>query len=114
MPIKNTKIQKFISFFLIIAIMAPAVLFSSPRQARAWPGASWLTDIFTSSTSVATGTSAGTDTVSLGIQFKNVAKEIGKQILMVVAKKALQELTKSTINWINSGFHGKPLFESGL
>lgn len=33
-----------------------------------------------------------------------------KETLKAIAKRAIQEMTKSMVNWINSGFHGAPLF----
>lgn len=106
----RNKTIKFISSLLIIFILVPAILLSIPKQAEA------LTtfDIpHTAVSSVNAGTSAGNLTVnssSLGLKIKEAALEIGRQILMTIAKKFLQEMTKSTINWINNGFHGNPLY----
>ncbi len=36
--------------------------------------------------------------------------EVGKQILRSIAKRVLARLTRDTVNWINGGFDGKPLF----
>ena len=47
---------------------------------------------------------------TVALSYKQLAKEIGKEILRNIAKRALQAMTKSTLNWINSGFHGAPLF----
>src|SRR3989338_8187308 len=102
--------QKLISFLIIIAILMPAILFFSPTKAEAFPGATWLTDIFTGGTLGTTGASAANETVQTAFSIKNFAKDILKQIIMTVQKRLLAEMTKSTINWINTGFHGSPLF----
>ena len=109
MRAKNKTI-KFISIFLLIAILVPAVLFSRPEQAEAFWWSSWVSDVETGATAITTGTSAVANTTSTVIAVKNVAKEIGKQILMHIASKLLQDMTKSTINWINTGYYNNPLF----
>lgn len=122
MPDKNQKIQKFISALLIIATITPIVLFSSPKKADAWMGIGDTTfnivgDFFSGLTSGSSTTTAGTTGASavsnatmVGMKTKDIAKEIGKEVLMAVARRALQKITQSTVNWINSGFHGSPLF----
>src|SRR3990167_778767 len=110
---KKKTSQKLISFLIIIAILIPAVLFSRPKQAEAQTalgGPSWLVDIFTGGTLGASGVSAGQETIQTGFNIKEFAKDILKQIIMTVQKRLLAEMTKSTINWINTGFHGSPLF----
>src|SRR3989344_2740706 len=110
---KKKTSQKLISFLIIIAILIPAVLFSRPKQAEAQTalgGPSWLVDIFTGGTLGASGVSAGQETIQTGFKIKEFAKDILKQIIMTVQKRLLAEMTKSTINWINTGFHGSPLF----
>lgn len=114
MTFKNKKIQKAISSLLILAVFAPSVLvFSTPTKAEAQAGIPSfdLTNAFLLSlNNVSAGTNAVVNTTSVGLQLKDLAKDIAKQLLMVVAKRALAEMTKSTVNWINSGFHGAPLF----
>src|SRR3989344_7148351 len=110
MTFKNKKIQKLISSLMVIAMLSPSLfVFFAPKRAEAQ-----FTDPVNSiwqAIQTAFGfvekTAVVTDT---GISVKNVAKEIAKQLLMVVAKRALAQMTKSTVNWINSGFHGAPLF----
>jgi hypothetical protein len=106
------KIKKFISGFLIISILVPSILFSIPRQAQAVivpvveiPSAPaiWLTKAFTWVTSVSTVTNTS-------LSIKQWAEVLVKQALMAVARAFLKKITQSTINWINSGFHGSPLF----
>ena len=112
MNLENKTTQKIISFLLIIATLTPALLFFySPKNA----GAQWVTTdpgntLVSSVDAVSDALTAGSNSSSLVIQIKNVAIEIGKHVLMTIARRLLQEMTKSTINWISSGFHGAPLF----
>src|SRR3989344_6594425 len=107
---KNKVNQKLISLFILIAVVTSVVLFSRPKQAEAFWGATWLTDVFTGGTMTATGVSAGNETVQTGFAIKDFAKDVLKQIVMTIEKRLLAQMTKSTINWINKGFHGSPLF----
>ena len=98
-------VKKAIAGLIIILLLAPAVL-----PSRAYAGiasgstvfdplaelSTLITSFFTSSTSVGT--------------WKDLFLEIGKNLLKVIAKKALKKITESTVNWANQGFEGKPLF----
>jgi hypothetical protein len=105
----KNKIIQFISFFLIITIITPSVLFYKPKKADAVV-ASWLTDLFTGQTAVSTTTGATADVTQTAFTIKDFAKDILKQVIMSIEKRLLAQMTKSTVNWINSGFHGSPLF----
>lgn len=112
---KNKKIRKYISTFLIILVLVPTILLSTPKKANAFWGVgdiSWdgIVGFFTGSTAGSSALNAGTNISSLGLKIKDVAKEVLRQTAMAVARRALQEMTKSTVNWINDGFHGQPLF----
>lgn len=116
MIFKNKKSQKFISTILIILILLPAVLFSPPKKAEAtfmdwiggpsgiistiWQGIQWVYE--------KSGISAAITTA--GTAVKTWYQELYKQILMAIARRALQEITKGVVAWINTGFHGAPLF----
>lgn len=108
MKVRNKTI-KSISVILTILVLIPSVFLSKPQEAKALV-ASQLTDIFTGATagSSATGSSASVTQTSFTI--KSFAKDVLKQIIMSVEKRLLAQMTKSTINWINTGFHGSPLF----
>lgn len=114
MTAKN-KTTKFISALLIILIIMPSILLSMPKKVSAIWG---VADISFDAPVLAQGTvTAGATTSSaasqfslLGLKLKDVAIWMGQQLLMQVAKKFLAEMTQATINWINSDFHGSPLF----
>src|SRR3989344_910521 len=101
----QNKTKKFISTIIIISIFVRTfLLFSIPKQAEA----QWLTvDVPVAGISAA---NAATGVTGLALKIKDVAKEIGKQVLMHIASRLLQDMTKSTINWINTGSFGTPLF----
>ncbi|HEY4494118.1 MAG TPA: hypothetical protein VJB95_01660, partial [Candidatus Paceibacterota bacterium] len=104
----GNKTTKFIISLLIIAVIFPTVLFSRPKKTEATFG--WISDFFAPlihGTTAITAINTGTQT---SISLKNLAKEILKEVARAVARRALAAMTQSTINWINSGFHGQPLF----
>lgn len=59
---------------------------------------------------VSQGITAGSTTKEVIESVKSALVEAGKQILRSMAKRILARLTRDTINWINGGFDGKPLF----
>jgi len=114
-------------------MVIPTILFSVPNKARAYWGvldtnvadpatfatATSTAAIATSTAATAASTAAtATSTASLVPQtvtntittVKTWAQKLLEQLLMTLAKRVLAALTQSTINWINSGFHGSPLF----
>ena len=116
--IAENKITKFISAFLIISIILPSVLFSVPKKTQAQIPVTdvanttvstknsigtWISKAFNAITAKATSVSALKDT-------KDWAEYLLRQVLMTVAKAILARMTQATINWINSDFHGSPLF----
>jgi hypothetical protein len=93
---KNKITQKFISFMLILAILAPAgfVAFSKPQKASAVFG-------------------VGDVVIDPALVLKEVwkvIKSILKSFLSAIVRKLLDKITQSTINWINGGFQGKPSY----
>lgn len=110
MTLKN-KITKFISIFLIIAILAPAVLLSKPKQVTAeFPVADWVSRTLLGVGAASSATTAGSTVVHTGLKIKEVLLEVLRQIIMTIERRLLQEMTKGVVGWINSGFHGSPLF----
>ena len=112
MTLQSEKIKKIISSTLFLSLVLGAV-FSLLLPSSSY--AQWVTTdpANTAVSSVGAGSgalNATVNTTSLGFKIKEAAKDIATEVLKSVAKKALQQMTKSTINWINSGFHGSPLF----
>jgi len=110
MSLKSKTTQKLISCLIIFTILTPAVFVSfQSKQAEAQvdptsvPVADRIAQTFLS-------TITGSTTSNTTLHFKDYAIEIGKQLLKVAAKRILAKMTQATINWINSGFHGSPLF----
>jgi|GEM_PF-1410366 len=118
MVFKNQKIQKFVSGLLVISILAPSIilLFQPTRVNAMAPvdevastsgflsnALEFIGNLFTESTSVSSATTAG-----YGI--KEWAQYILRLTLQAIARKAIAQITRSTVNWINNGFHGSPLF----
>ncbi len=105
MSFKNNKIQKFISGLIVISMLMPAILlFSAPKKTEAaGPVIDFITELFTGSSAASNGT-------QLAVTWKNVAQAILKQIIMTITNRILAGMTQATVNWINSGFHGSPLF----
>lgn len=95
MIFKNALSQKIISVLLIIAVLSPAfIIFSMPKKSSAIFG---VADVVF-------------DPALFAKEVWKVIKETIRQFLMAIARKLLDKITQSTINWINSGFRGKPLF----
>ncbi|MCE9549389.1 DUF4141 domain-containing protein [Candidatus Nomurabacteria bacterium] len=94
MTFKNTSLQKWISGIIIISLFTPMVLFTfQPKKASA----QWVvTD--------------PAQVIQTGLSVKDVLKEIARQFLMLAARRLLAQMTQNTINWINGGFHGNPLY----
>ena len=112
---KNKTVQKTISIILIIGILAPTVLFSAPKKAQAIPVTEYgwsaiFKNIFLGSTAGSSGLTAANTSVTTALAIKTWAAELLKQVLRAFARRLLAQMTQSTVNWINSGFHGAPLF----
>src|SRR5258708_6573002 len=116
MIFRNRKIKNIISFFLIAAILAPSfIIFSVPKKAEAQifgTGAvsTVISDISTGISATLNGVNNAINGTQLGIKIKEVATESAKEVQKAVDRRLLAEMTKSTVNWINTGFHGRPLF----
>ncbi|MEI6280759.1 MAG: hypothetical protein WCP17_02035 [bacterium] len=91
--VKNKTIQKLISGLIVLTMLTPAIFVSfQPRKADAF--------LF----------SIVIDPAHIVVTSKIVAGDIIKQVLMAVARKMLNQITQSTINWINTGNFGNPFF----
>lgn len=110
MIFKNIKIQKFIAALMIVAALSPAMtVFVTPKKAEAQ---------FTDFANLALNgiklvygvASAAASSTSAFFDSHQALKQITQEVLKSIAKRLLAEMTKSTVNWINTGFHGQPLF----
>ena len=103
MIFKNQKIKKVITAAILIALISTPLLMPKKMEAAGWPVIDAIGNALKSLILVK-------ETTQTAIATKNVLKEVLKQVARAAAKRLLAELTKSTVNWINSGFHGSPLF----
>lgn len=112
MSLRHKTTQKFISGLIIFTMLANAfVLFAQPKTAEAVTNPLGVpVNDFVAQTFLATIAPSTTSNTTL--HFKDYAIEIGKQLLKMAAKRLLAQMTQATVNWINSGFHGSPLFIS--
>jgi hypothetical protein len=110
MIVKN-KTTKFIYALIIILIVVPTILFFEPKQAHAQfvvhDPLHTVVSIFNGVTGTGTLVTSASNTA---FHIKDFLIEILKEIARSIMKKALADLTSGTVNWINSGFHGAPLF----
>src|SRR3989344_1909130 len=103
MILNNQKIQKAITAAILIALITTPLLMPKKVEAAGWPVIDAIGNALESLILVK-------ETTQTAIATKDVLKTILKQVAMAAAKRLLGEMTKSTVNWINTGFHGKPLF----
>ena len=102
--------KKIISILAIILIIVPAILFSRPKKAAAFPVVDIPHTAISAFNLIKSGITASANVVEKNLALKNFAKEVGKQLYQATARRLLAEMTTSTVNWINTGFHGQPLF----
>lgn len=109
MTVKN-RTKKIICSLLIIAMILPSVMFSGPKKASALTVfdptnfvPNWLSQVWG-------GLSATANQISAYFEQHKFARWIIEQTLKRFAKALLAKMTQAVINWINSDFHGSPLF----
>ncbi len=74
------------------------------------PASGWIARTAAWINNVNTHLIAVYDGQDLGIDLARVGKEVLRQALIALGHQLLSQMTQSTVNWINSGFHGSPLF----
>ena len=120
MKLQN-KTAKLIPIILIISILLPNVLFSLPKKVTAQdaPGTTAAMSVPVADIPAETSgflsrllhvVTSGSTVTNTSLHIKDFAQFLLRQILMRVAKAFLAKMTQATINWINSDFHGSPLF----
>lgn len=117
----KNKILKIVSVFLIVSMIVPAVLLSGPKKAQAtgipvvitksvdeiW---GWLSEGFQALTSASSAITAASTVVNTALSSHQWLLKVSEGLLRVAAKRLLAKMTQATINWINSDFHGSPLY----
>jgi len=96
-------LKKIIATIMLGSVMFSLFGFSSPVHALPLP-------VIDTGANVTGGITAASTAKEVIESVRAALVEAGKQILRSAAKRILARLTKDTINWINSGFDGKPLF----
>ncbi|MFA6300931.1 MAG: hypothetical protein WC609_01110 [Candidatus Paceibacterota bacterium] len=98
-----TKNKKLISVLLIISFLLPGSVFLYPKNAKAALDASIMVPtVALFSDAIATPNAAA----NVWQQVKRVAE----YVLMAIIQRILDQMTQDVVGWINSGFHGSPLF----
>ena len=110
MTLRNVKTKKFFYCLLIVFVMLSIVLLPKPEKVSAGLGSGYVSDFHAPIISAASGKAAVEQTVETHLTIKQSLKEALKAIYKGIARRLLNQMTKSTLNWINSGFHGAPLF----
>ncbi len=103
--------KKFKNKLILVLILVMCAGMISTKEAEAqWVVTDPYLTAIVSTHSAPLGVTSAQTTADTVISIKNVAKEILKVIGRNLARKALQGITTSINNWVNSGFHGAPLF----
>ena len=111
MVTKNKIIQKFIPCLLIISILTPAIFSSfGVKKAEAQETAPIGVPVNDFPAQIYLKIITTNTTTSSIIDNKSWMQKLLEQLLKLAAKRLLAQMTQATINWINSGFHGSPLF----
>src|SRR3989344_3273968 len=117
--LKNKLNQKIISAILIVAIITPVILvplLSAPKQVNAQIAVTdigvWahIRNFFLGSSAASNAATAVNTTTTTAITVKQWAGELLRGVLRVFAMRLLAKMTEATVNWINSGYWGTPLF----
>lgn len=98
---------RLISIIVISATLLPSLLVFPKQTDAAVPVGVPVLDIPVAST---TGTTAAEQTVNTATEVKEWIFDTLAEVAKAYALKALQEITQSTVNWVNSGYAGSPLF----
>ncbi|MBU4536669.1 hypothetical protein KJ603_01365 [Patescibacteria group bacterium] len=105
MFIRNQKIKKSISGFLIVVFLVPSLFFIQPKESEA------ITVVEVGLNKITNVLNTAEQYIQSAFAFALDNKEfILDGIAWQVAKMAVRQMTTSIVNWINSGFEGNPLF----
>jgi hypothetical protein len=106
--------KRVLAAALIVVLISPFALPVSTVRAQTVeaPGP-LLTAAITTATADLSSASASGVSAALDVE-QNIVTKILNAIAWAVAKTAIQSITKSMVNWINSGFQGSPAFVTDL
>ena len=97
MNLKNKITHKFLSGLMILALLVPSIFFAYQVKKAQAQFAAVVTDIV--------------DSVPTVVKFvEDHVESILGNFLKAVARKLIDKMTQATVNWINGGFKGAPLF----
>lgn len=96
------KTNKIITLTLIITfIFSPALAIPARAQWVVWDPGNFVPNSVT----------AVNTSITAGATFSEMAKDFGLDAIgWIIAKLIIERMSASTVNWINSGFHGSPAF----
>lgn len=104
---------KFTPGLLLVLAITFAISFCTARQAQAQVFApqpvmevghhGWLMDLLTGSNTASTLSNTG-------LHVADIAKAVAQQLVSAGERQLLAQMTQDMVNWINTGFHGSPLF----
>lgn len=116
------RFKKQLSGILILAIFLPYIYLTFPEKAEAggWPTWDIIGDTLKGVTTpgemasgIANPVTAGATTLNAGLSTADhIKKFILDPLAMMMAKMIIQEITASTVKWINTGFNGNPAYIS--
>jgi hypothetical protein len=113
------KFKKPITSLLILAVFLPSAYFAFPQKADAfWPTWDAIGDFFQAfntpsqtASGVSNPVTAGATTAGTALSAAGHIKTfVLDPLAMMLAKIIIQDITASTVKWINSGFNGNPAF----
>lgn len=114
-------LRRAISSFLLLALLAPSlVLLGSPRAANAQSGSTACLGAAASGIGISTARGVLTVPVETGPVLSGSAEALKIKecvldpLVKIIAKTLIAALTRSIINWINTGFQGNPAFVTDL
>ncbi|MFH0846345.1 MAG: hypothetical protein V1851_03050 [Patescibacteria group bacterium] len=107
---QNTKFHKTISFFLMMGFLSSSLFLSKPKKSEAFwgigdtvveVGQNVITNVLNTAETI----------IQTGIQYAQENKDfVLDGIAWQIAKMSIRSMTTSIVEWINSGFDGKPAF----
>ena len=107
-------LRPIVAVFIIIGLLSGGFALIPPKKAQAdiFTGTDWANLGQQILHTLSQAYIAVSDAVTAAYSYKGLIGDIIRAVLRSLAKRALQKLTEATVNWINSGYEGSPLFLS--